>query len=283
MLDPQRQLLLVDDTLWVLSSRIGVSVYDFNFESFFPCRHPWTLPDTIQAVARVGAFEDYESDYAQLRSNGIQLIHSPREHFLCTRLPHWYPLLSDLTPRSRWYDSVPTPEEIETEFGWPVFVKGERQTSGHRKSLSIIGDRDAFQRAMHAYRQDPVLQWQGIVCRQYVPLRPVEESKHDTIPASFEFRTFWWKGELVGCGRYWWEERPYELTAAERTAALAIASEAACRIRVPFLVIDIAQSIEGNWIVIECNDGQESGYAGAGAIGIWQNILAIEKRTAGAT
>lgn len=31
------------------------------------------------------------------------------------------------------------------------------------------------------------------------------------------------------------------------------------------------------WIVIECNDAQESGYAGASAIGIWQNILTIER------
>jgi len=43
------------------------------------------------------------------------------------------------------------------------------------------------------------------------------------------------------------------------------------------LVVDVAQSIDGRWIVIECNDGQESGYAGVSPIGLWQNIIALEK------
>ena len=131
---------------------------------------------------------------------------------------------------------------------------------------------------MRAYRHDPILQWQGIVCREYVPLRPVGDAKHNRIPSSFEFRTFWWKGELVGCGRYWWEERPYDMSPAERTAAISVAAEVAHRVGVPFLVVDIAQTVDGRWIVIECNDAQESGYAGAAPIGIWQNIVAIEKR-----
>jgi hypothetical protein len=115
------------------------------------------------------------------------------------------------------------------------------------------------------------------VCREYVPLRHVEDPYPDRIPSSFEFRTFWWKRHLVGYGRYWWEGKPYDWSEKEKVGGLVVAKEAATRISVPFLVIDIAQTVEGRWIVIECNDGQESGYAGASPIGIWQNILTIEK------
>jgi hypothetical protein len=33
---------------------------------------------------------------------------------------------------------------------------------------------------------------------------------------------------------------------------------------------------DGNWIVIECNDGQESGYAGVLPLAMWAKMIAIE-------
>ncbi len=58
---------------------------------------------------------------------------------------------------------------------------------------------------------------------------------------------------------------------------MAIAYEVARRIDVPFLVVDVAQTIEGNWIAIECNDGQESGYAGIPPVGLWNNLIGVER------
>ncbi|MDB4960416.1 MAG: hypothetical protein JWP01_415 [Myxococcales bacterium] len=57
-----------------------------------------------------------------------------------------------------------------------------------------------------------------------------------------------------------------------------MASEATRRVNVPFLVVDLAQDAAGTWLVIECNDGQESGYAGVSAIGLWQTIIEITKQ-----
>ncbi len=167
---------------------------------------------------------------------------------------------------------------------WPVFVKSARQTSHHSRSLSIIDGPASFKNAMKIYQNDSILRWQQVVCREFVPLRPVQGSKDpafDRIPSSFEFRTFWWKGQLVGFGPYWWDVKPYRITTEERRDAEAIAKEAATLVRVRFLVVDVAQTTEGKWIVIECNDAQESGYAGVSPIGLWQNIIALEKQGAG--
>ena len=57
----------------------------------------------------------------------------------------------------------------------------------------------------------------------------------------------------------------------------AVAREAALRLDVAFVVVDIAQALDGRWIVIECNDGQESGYAGVSPLGLWQAIISFEK------
>lgn len=162
--------------------------------------------------------------------------------------------------------------------GWPVFVKGARRTSRHRRSLSIIDGPAAFSAAMAAYRDDPILRWQRLVCREFVPLRPVEDPNPDRIPSSFEYRTFWWRGELAGFGPYWWEGLRYLANEGEREAGLSVAREAGSRLDVAFLVVDIAESLDGRWIVIECNDGQESGYAGVSPLWLWQEVLSIEKR-----
>lgn len=57
---------------------------------------------------------------------------------------------------------------------------------------------------------------------------------------------------------------------------LAFAGDCVARLGVPFLVVDVAQTEAGRWIVIECNDGQESGYAGVQPRALWRRILDIE-------
>src|SRR5439155_7829470 len=99
----------------------------------------------------------------------------PVEIHLFSNLTGWYPLLADLTPRIVWFDVPPSAGEVCEVLGWPVFAKGTRQTSRHRRSLSILDGPEAFDEAMRTYRRDPVLRWQGVVCREYVPLRLVED------------------------------------------------------------------------------------------------------------
>jgi hypothetical protein len=46
---------------------------------------------------------------------------------------------------------------------------------------------------------------------------------------------------------------------------------------VPFLVVDVAQDVDGRWWVIECNDGQEAGYAGVSPFALWQRVVELER------
>jgi hypothetical protein len=127
---------------------------------------------------------------------------------------------------------------------------------------------------MDAWEADDILRWQQVVCREYVNLRLVGEQSATTRPRAFEFRSFWWGGECVGIGPYWIDER-YEMTPAERTAALAVAGEAARRVGVTLLVVDVAQTAAGEWIVIECNDGQDAGHAGVAPLAMWGRIVEL--------
>lgn len=271
------ELIQLEGCLWVLTRPVGKPIYDFDFARFFECRHPWQRPDSIHAILRVGAIENYARRFAELEKDGIRLIQKPDDYLRSSELPGWYPLLEDLTPRSLCFDRIPSANEVGSALGWPIFLKGHRQTSRHNKSLAIIESPESFEQAMAEFALDPILRWQKIVCREYVPLRSVAEEIPGRIPSSFEFRTFWWKSKLVGFGRYWWEGNSYAPTAAERRDAIELAEEAARRIAAPFLVVDIAMTMEGRWIVIECNDAQESGYAGVSPIELWRNIVEMER------
>ncbi len=59
---------------------------------------------------------------------------------------------------------------------------------------------------------------------------------------------------------------------------MGLAREVAMRIGVSFLVVDVAQTVEEKWIAIECNDGQEGGYAGVPPIALWNNLIDSERK-----
>lgn len=270
-------LMLVEQAFWLLARQTDNPAYDFPFASAFACRRPWESPSNVTAIARVGAPPDYDALFEELASQGILLINSPAQHRHGSELPHWYPLIDELTPKSAWFDEPPPASAFEDTLGWPVFVKGARQTSRHDPQKSIARDPAQYAQLVEDYQRDEILSWQRCVVRQFVKLRGVPCSTAIKIRPSFEFRTFWWQKQFVGGGPYWSEAARYSWTEREREECVVIAREAAERIDCPFLVVDMAQTMEGEWIVIECNDGQESGYAGVSPLGMWNEVIRLAR------
>lgn len=277
VLPEQLDIFCLEETVWLAEAKINVPAYDFRFDSFFACRRPLYRPEMIKAVGRFGVANNYSELFEKLKSEGVELVHTPEQYLLASELTNWYIALEDLTPRSIWFDAPPTANEIEKQFDYPIFVKGSRQTSRHRAEFSIVRSRQDYERVIANFQQDSILHWQNFVVREFVELRPVAGKSGDKIPPSFEFRTFWWYGELVGAGAYWKDFAEYSWNESEKFSALQVAQKAVERLNLPFIVIDLAQTKTGDWIVIECNDGQESGYAAVSPIALWQNIIEIEK------
>mgnify|MGYP001942853059 CR=1 FL=1 len=265
-------LTRIEDSLWILNTHIGLGVYDFDFERYFSCHHPVWWEGTIQAIARMGAAPDYAQRYNDLLQFNVELIHTPEQYERSSKLPVWYPILEGLTPRSVWFDTFPTPEAIEAHFDYPIFIKGERQTNKHSRHQSIIESPQHLREVLQIWHNEPILRWQRVVCRHFERLRQVAPDLGGGLPVSFEFRSFWWHGRCVGIGPYWTSPR-YSLNDAERRDALNLGRQAAGRLDLPFVVIDLAQTIDGRWIVIECNDAQDSGYAGVPRHLMWRHIL----------
>lgn len=264
-------VMLLEEAVGVVSVPVGVPVYDFDFGLHFKCTHPLQFEPGTLGVFRIGAIEDYAAEYLEKQSWGLNLVNTLEQHILASELEAWYGALSDLTPRTKVYVILPAPQEIEASFSWPVFIKGSRQTSKHNPELSVVMDREHYERVVKQYREDPILSWQKPVVREFVPLMPVPGEVPGKLRPSLEFRSFWWNGECVGTGRYWYQIPKYE--ALDLDAGLRLARQAAERLKVPFLVVDFAKTASGDWVIIECNDAQESGYAAIPPQTLWTEIL----------
>jgi hypothetical protein len=271
----------IERTVWIAEAKVDLAVYDFDFGLLMDCRHGRIGVEEVTAIGRFGAVEDYDKLHAELIDLGVRLVHSPEQHRLCSDLPQWYALLEGMTPESWWFDKAPDAKTAGNLAGWPLFLKGSRQTSRHKASLSIIHDEAEYDAAIASFATDHLLHWQQIVIRRFEKLRRVEADMGQKIPASFEFRSFWWHGELAGAGPYFSEFARYDWNDAERAEALELAQEAARRVALPFVVIDLAQRSDGKWIVIEINDAQECGYTGVKPLPLWQRMVALESGRVG--
>lgn len=271
------ELLLVEDRIAVLARPTGVAAYDFDFRLHFDCRHPHRIEGQVDGIMRIGAPTDYAACYKDAEALGIRPLNDPEQHLLASEIERWYPLIEGATPKSMIFDVLPEADVVESAFGWPVFLKGSRQTSRHNPELSVIRDRAHHEEARIAYHRDPILHWQRPVLRAFTPLAPTPGHVAGKIRPSMEFRTFWLHGQHIGHGPYWHQVPAYRTDRIDAGLDLA-ASVAAC-VPVPFLVVDIALTVEGDWVVIECNDAQESGHAGIPPLMLWRNLLDTLPRT----
>lgn len=257
---------------------------EFHFEDFFPVSRSLYPPRNVTAIARIGRIFDYDSLHTNLQQQGIQLINSTEQHFRCSELEGWYPSLQDLTPKSMVFDQLPTAETISEFFDWPVFLRGNYQTSRHSRKLSVFNSISDYEAALPALAADPILSGQKIAIREYVRLEQVSDENPEDLPVVMELRTFWWKQNLIGAGPYWnaggvyWNAgSAYQVEGLELNRALTLANKAVERLEVPFMVVDVARRVDGEWIIIECNDAQECGYGGISRQDLWRKLLSIEK------
>ena len=56
-------------------------------------------------------------------------------------------------------------------------------------------------------------------------------------------------------------------------SAIKLAEWAAERVGVSFIAVDLAKTDKGDWIVIEVNDAQESGFVGLNSLSLWHNTI----------
>jgi hypothetical protein len=270
--DKIEDLFELTPAISVATNRAHVNSYDFDFRNYFQVK---TIIGATKSnlILRIGAIHDYEGVYNFFAAMGLKLINSVEEHHKVSLLPNWYGYIKELTPRSKVFDTLPTFEQVSNDFTFPIFIKGERQTNKHKKELCIAENRSDFENILMAWKTDPILNWQKMIVRAFVDLKPLEKELPHQLKKSFEIRVFVWFGQILSIGQYWESEHRIQLDSIDENKIKALTEIVFNKLLVPFMVIDFGKTVNNEWIIIELNDAQESGYALNHKINLWNNLI----------
>ncbi len=198
----------------------------------------------------------YYSELAwDLQSKNCLLINDPLQHRWIANF-EYYSVLKDYTPET-WFDH----DFYKCTYDGPFVVKGKTNSrkNNWRQLMFAPTKRDALELGC-LLLQDGEIGYQGLIYRKYVPLVTFETGVGG-IPITDEWRFFFLKDKLLSYGYYWStadnipppEQLPLTAVAFAKKLANIVADY------VNFFVLDIGQTEEGDWILIEVNDGQQSG------------------------
>lgn len=218
----------------------------------------------------------YAAIYTEALKRCIRLLNTPEEHLNAQEFDRAYTRLQDLTPRSVILSDVHECAAAVAELRLPVFVKGAVQSRKAAGWKACIAETEEELERLCTQLLSLDMRSRGrVAVRQLVRLRHTRATAQG-FPLGREYRVFLHQQQILGYGYYWEGDDPLKsLSPQEQTIVLHLAQEAANRVGTPFIAIDIGQTEEGNWIVIETGDAQFSGFSQTPLLALWHAISQI--------
>lgn len=215
------------------------------------------VPPNSLVVARYSALPFYNELEKDLANNGSKLLNSTAEHQWISSFDY-YNDLKEFTPNS-WDDS-----NFHTcSHPGPFVLKGRTNSRKAQWSKRMFAQtRAEVYDIASELANDPLIGPQGIIYREYVPLRQFEVCPLSGMPFSNEWRLFFYKGHLLSNSYYWTCASDETIAKADLpTPGFELAYKVAdiAKRHTTFFVLDIAEKEDGGWVVIEVNDGQMAG------------------------
>lgn len=230
-------------------------------------------PVTAVWIGYIPSVARYAAVYEAARARSIHLLNTPEQYQCAMEFDRFYELLGDLTPASRVLRSADACATVGAELGFPVFVKGAVKSNKEQGwSACVATNEQELVRLTEQLLSHTSRSRGRVIARQLAPLRHAK-TVADDFPLSREYRVFLYRGQMLSFGYYWDEHAdPYPLTSHDRQAMLSIAAEAARRVGVPFIAVDVGQLESGEWIVIEVGDAQFSGLSHVPVLELWSKL-----------
>lgn len=235
----------------------------------------------------------YDQMYQALCADkNISLCTHPEQYANAHHFTGWYPELEEITPKS-----ILIPKDQITmkyllamanllfegnEHG--IIVKDYVKSRKHEwEEACFIPNAEAAEKVISTFleRQGDDLQG-GIVLREFIPLKSIGKHPESGMPMSEECRIFWILGQPGVISEYWdpasYEQETHTLpepddgwdedTVRSITAPKFLSqmpgmdelAQLANKVDNPFIAMDLAQTEDGDWIIIEIGDGQVSGF-----------------------
>lgn len=221
------------------------------------------IPPNSIVIGRYSVLPFYHELCGDLALNGSKLINTYEQHRYIADLKEWYSDLKEYTPLT-WGNIT----DIPSSENGPFILKGETNSKKFQwKTHMFASDRKDAIRVMCNLNEDGLISQQSIYIRKFEKLFEYDMCKNISgQPVTKEFRFFILNKQVVYSKFYWsnFGDEIEEITGKYpdpdevprdflNTIINRIGNSA------NFYVIDVGQKENGEWIVIELNDGQMSG------------------------
>lgn len=216
----------------------------------------------------------YERLYAAAAEAGLNLLNGPDVSARAMEFEQFYPLIADITPRSRIVEAATPLEDVVSELGWPIFVKGGIKSDKENGwKACVVESLEELELRRQWFSKRPITARGKMVARQVAPLRR-SGAIVGGFPEAREYRVFLYDGGVLGLGYYWGSTDPFgDLSEADLAEVHRLSMLAAGRIGCPLMAVDVGQIEDGSWIVIETGDLQYSGVSQMPHLVFWNELM----------
>lgn len=228
--------------------------FDVCRKYFLTSEYRTFIPYCSLVVPRYSCLPYYRELEVDLQNRGCQLINSYEQHKWIANF-EWYNTLKDHTPKTWDFEY----DFCRCQYDGPFVVKGKTNSRKFQWNSQMFAKnkRDAIEVASEISK-DSMIGNQGIIIREYVPLKTYEIGLNG-LPFTNEWRFFFYKTNLLSCGYYWScaEKTDYEVEPNMIGYALNLAKIVSNHVN--FFVLDIAENEDEEYMLVEINDASMSG------------------------
>ncbi len=231
-------------------------------------------------IGRYSVLPYYKELEMDVCNQGGTLINSYWQHNFIADMQNWYEPLKHITPKT-WFSLK---EALDEEYAGPYVLKGRTNSRKHLwRTHMYAANKDEARQVYFRLQEDGLIGPQGIVIRKYEQFK---NYGHDLsgIPITKEFRFFSFMGQIIDSGFYWANHpeivekhgtRGRILVTGEATDLVKDVVRNYARGMCNFLCIDVAETIDGQYKVVELNDGQMAGLSTIEPVGFYGRMRKV--------
>ena len=216
------------------------------------------IPDNSLVLSRYSCRPFYKELEIDLKNKNCRLLNTFDQHMWIANFDWYFEVeeLQQFTPKT-WKQH----QLAYIKDDGPFVVKGCTNSKKHKWNTHMYAETRAdIGKVICNLLDDSLIQTQEIIVRKYEPLETIDYGING-LPFTNEWRCFYYKRDLLNFGYYWGSMIDESLYPSSDGQMLLLAGEVAAIVSnyVPFFVLDFAKTVDGQWRLIEINDGQMSG------------------------
>lgn len=209
-------------------------------------------------IGRYSVLPYYTELENDLRLQGSKLINDYSQHRYIANFDYYEDIAHLTFPT--WFDTMAS---VPMSENGPFVVKGRTNSRKQEWGTRMYAkDRADAVKIQCSLLTDSLIGQQGIVFRKYIPLKKLGENGVTGQPFVNEWRAFYYKKVQLALGYYWSiaeEDTQKKAMLDDKAHELLANVSSILADKVNFYCVDIAQKEDGDWIVVEVNDGQMAG------------------------